>query len=143
MPTLKVNFKSPTKASEFSKHFGVVGINAKVKVDGSAITISTSDSKTHDFVKQIVADLKGEAKMESTTQSFLRSIIESATNDAVVETTLYDGSRVSIDPSFASNFIKVHDSLSEETGQQMLRILAIESEQSFNKTKEFVAEGQE
>ena len=30
MPTIKVNFKSPTKASEFSKNFGVVGIKADV-----------------------------------------------------------------------------------------------------------------
>jgi hypothetical protein len=142
MPTIKVNFKSPTKASEFSKNFGVVGIKATVKVDGSTVTITSNDSKTHDFVKQMVADLKSEAKMEAVTTNFLKAIIESSSNESIVETTLHDGSTVSIEPKFASEFIKIHDSLSEDTGQSMLRTLAVESVDTFKKTKAFVAKEQ-
>ncbi len=143
MPTLKVNFKTPAKASEFAKNFGVVGVKATVKVDGSSVSIMSKDSKTHDFVKQMVGDLKGETKMESTMSSFLLSVIGSANNEAIVETKLYDDSVVTIDPEFARNFIRIHDSLSSEDGQSMLRALAVESVDSFNKTKEFVAEEQE
>lgn len=143
MPTLKVNFKTPAKASEFAKNFDVVGVKATTKVSGSSVSITTKDTKTHDFVKQMISDLKGETKMESTMSSFLLSVIGSASNDAVVETRLYDDSVVQIDPEFARNFIRVHDSLNEESVQGMLRAVAVESIDSFNKTKHFVTEEQE
>lgn len=143
MPSLKVNFKTPAKASEFEKNFGVVGLKVKTKIDGSSVTVISADKKTHDFVKQIVNDLKGEAKMESVTASFLLSVMGSANNDTVVEATLLDGSVVSIDPEFARDFIRIHDSLEGEDGQTMLRSVAVESEESFNKTREFVAEERE
>jgi hypothetical protein len=140
MPTLKVNFKSPDKANEFVKHFGVVGIKAKTKIDGSSVSITSTDAKTHDFVKQMVSDLKSEAKMESIVLGFLDAIVEAANNSVVTEATLLDESRVSIDPEFATKFIKIHDGLSEESGQAMLRFLATESMDSFNKTKTFVTQ---
>lgn len=143
MSTLNVNFKSPSKAAEFAKNFGVVGLKATAKVDGSVVVVTSPDAKTHDFVKQMVADLKSEAKMESTMSRFLSSIIEASIHGEIVEVNLLDGSTVSIHPKFADKFIKVHDSMCEDTGQGLLRSLAVESADSFTKTMKFVAEDQE
>lgn len=139
MPTLKVNFKLPAKATEFVKHFGVVGLKATAKVDGSSVTITSPDAKTHDFVKQMVGDLKIEAKMESVMKNFTAAITESSINNTDTNVVLFDGSSVSIDPDFANKFIKVHDNLSEDFGQGVLRCLVVENTESFEKTKAFVA----
>jgi hypothetical protein len=143
MPTLTVKFKTPTKAAEFSKNFGVVGIKAVAKVDGSNVIVSTKDAKTHEFVKQMVSDLKAETKMESVCTGFLKAVVESANDNKTTEVKLYDDSLVSVDPNFAVKFIEVHENIEEETYQAILRSLAVESVESFNKTKKFVTEEQE
>lgn len=139
MPTLKVNFKSPAKASEFTKNFGVVGVKATTKIDGSTVTITTADDKAHEFVKHMVADLKSEAKMESTIANFLSAIIEASESGVAKDAVLFDGSTISVEPSIAEAFVRTHDSMEEEFTQKMLCALAVESADSFKNTANFVS----
>lgn len=143
MPTLKVNFKSPTKATEFTKNFGVIGLKATAKVDGSVVVVTSKDEKTHGFVVQMVSDLKNEVKMESVISKFFFDIVEASTKSIIVEATLLDGSKVSIEPELATKFVKIHDSLCQDTGQGMLRALVVENTESYNKAMKFVAKEQE
>jgi len=138
MPTLKVNFKSPKQAKEFSKNFGVVGLKSTVEVKGSTVVITSKDKKTHEFVKQMVSDLKSEIKIEAILNRFVSTIIESSEQDATKCVELYDGSVVSVDADFARKFIRIHDSIHEECSSSSLLILATESSESFDKVIEFV-----
>lgn len=138
MPTLKVNFKTPKQAKEFVKNFGVVGLKSTVEEKGSVVVIKSTDQKTHEFVKQMVSDLKSEIKIEAALSRFVSTIIESSEQGATKCVQLYDGSVVSIESDFAKKFIHVHDSIDEELSSSSLLMLATESVESFEKVIEFV-----
>lgn len=143
MPTLKVKFKGPKTAKEFQKNFGIVGLDASIKIDGSSATITTKDKKAHDFVKQMVLDLKADVKMESAIKNLVNAIVESAERRDNVDLVLLDKSTVSITPICAEKFISFHDGIVDEDAGNILLSLAVESQDSFNRTMQFVLKEQE
>jgi len=145
MPTLKVNFKSPKQAKEFSKNFGVVGLKSKVEEKGSTVVITSKDKKTHEFVKQMVSDLKADIKIESTIAKMVVALVESKENASNVDVVLLDGSSVTVTPDFANQFMITHDKmvLDDTVISSTLLGLAVESKESFDRTSQFILKEQE
>lgn len=145
MPTLKVNFKSPKQAKEFSKNFGVVGLKSTVEEKGSTVVITSKDKKTHEFVKQMVSDLKADMKIESTIAKMVVALVESKENASNVDVVLLDGSSVTITPDFANQFMITHDKmvLDDAVISSTLLGLAVESKESFDRTSQFILKEQE
>jgi|LakMenE01Jun11ns_1017448.scaffolds.fasta_scaffold9821468_3 hypothetical protein len=143
MPSLNVKFKGPKSAKEFQKNFGIVGLDASIKINGSSATITTKDKKAHDFVKQMVLDLKADVKMESAMKKFVNAIVESVETKNNVDLVLLDKSIVSVNPICAEKFISFHDGIVDEDAGNILISLALESQDSFNRTMQFVLKEQE
>lgn len=145
MPTLKVNFKSPKQAKEFSKNFGVVGLKSTVEEKGSTVVITSKDKKTHEFVKQMVSDLKSDMKIESTIAKMVVALVESKENASNVDVVLLDGSSVTVTPDFANQFMITHDKmvLDDAVISSTLLGLAVESKESFDRTSQFILKEQE
>ena len=145
MPTLKVNFKSPKQAKEFSKNFGVVGLKSTVEEKGSTVVITSKDKKTHEFVKQMVSDLKADMKIESTIAKMVVALVESKENASNVDVVLLDGSSVTVTPDFANQFMITHDKmvLDDAVISSTLLGLAVESKESFDRTSQFILKEQE
>jgi len=145
MPTLKVNFKSPKQAKEFSKNFGVVGLKSTVEEKGSTVVITSKDKKTHEFIKQMVSDLKADMKIESTIAKMVVALVESKENASNVDVVLLDGSSVTVTPDFANQFMITHDKmvLDDAVISSTLLGLAVESKESFDRTSQFILKEQE
>lgn len=145
MPTLKVNFKTPKQTKEFIKNFGVVGLKSTVQETGNSVVITSKDKKTHEFVKQMVSDLKADMKMESTISKMVSALVESKENESDIDVVLLDGSSVTVTPDFANKFMITHDKmvLDDVVLSSTLLGLAVESKESFDRTSQFILKEQE
>lgn len=137
MPTLKVTFGSPEKAKEFSTHFGVVGLKATAKADGNSVVVTSEDTKTIDFVKHMVNDIKSSVKMESVIERLLHTSTEAETTGQSLSMMLLDGSSIDIDPSFAKRFNEMRMDMSDESRSSLCAVM-VESKESHEKAREFV-----
>ena len=145
MPTLKVNFKTPKQAKEFVKNFGVVGLKSTVEEKGNIVIITSKDKKTHQFIKQMVSDLKADMKIESAITKMVNALVESKENVSNVDVVLLDGSSVTVTPDFADRFMITHDKmvLNDTVLSSTLLGLAVESKESFDRTSQFILKEQE
>jgi hypothetical protein len=87
--------------------------------------------------------LKADVKMESAIKSLVNAIVESAERRDNVDLVLLDKSTVSITPICAEKFISFHDGIVDEDAGNILLSLAVESQDSFNRTMQFVLKEQE
>jgi hypothetical protein len=136
MPTLKVTFGSPEKAKEFSTHFGIVGLKATAKADGNSVVVSSEDTKTIDFVKNMVSDIKSSVKMESMIERLLTTLNEAETTGQTLSMMLLDGTSIDIDAPFAKRFGEVCEDMSDES-RVSLCALMVEGAESHQKSREF------
>jgi len=145
MPTLKVNFKTPKQVKEFIKNFGVIGLKSTVQENGNTVVITSKDKKTHEFIKQMVSDLKSDMKIESTITKMVVALVESKENASNVDVVLLDGSSVTVTPDFANQFMITHDKmvLDDAVISSTLLGLAVESKESFDRTSQFILKEQE
>jgi len=140
MPSLKVNFKTPKQSKEFMKNFSVLGLKGTTANEqGGAIIIKTPDKKSHEFVKQMINDLKADMKLEQVSANMVNAIIESNDSGENLVVKTLDGSEVIVTPKLSSEFIHLHDNIiNEDNLSSVLISLLIESKDSFEKTSNFV-----
>jgi hypothetical protein len=91
----------------------------------------------------MVLDLKADVKMESAMKKFVNAIVESVETKNNVDLVLLDKSIVSVNPICAEKFISFHDGIVDGDAGNILISLALESQDSFNRTMQFVLKEQE
>lgn len=122
------------------KNFSVLGLKGTTANEqGGAIIIKTPDKKSHEFVKQMINDLKADMKLEQVSANMVNAIIESNDSGENLVVKTLDGSEVIVTPKLSSEFIHLHDNIiNEDNLSSVLISLLIESKDSFEKTSNFV-----